>query len=183
MGIRSFALVAPYKKSDKRDLLIVSHSFKKSDKSKMRGSLFSLFRIQEQFALYERAMLFFYEWALLLFEEKTENWTYCTSHLLALLRVGNLLFRSSLFCSRRSFKTCDKSKSLSLLFTKREKRVIRSRRSLQKEQFALLKRAKERFALFCFPTLAKSLVPLSLKDIVMKQYKYAGDPYMYTSSV
>ena len=97
------------------------------------------------------------------------------------LGICSFALRSSLFCSRRSFKTCDKSKSLSLLFTKREKRVICSRRSLQKEQFALLKRARERFALFCFPTLAKSLVPLSLKDIIMKQYKYSGDPYMYTS--
>ena len=32
--------------------------------------------MKEQFALYERAICSFKEWALLFFEEKTENWTY-----------------------------------------------------------------------------------------------------------
>ena len=77
---------------------------------------------------------------------KGKNQTLWSSNCFSLIRVGNLPFRSSLFCSKSLilksdcerlallalYKRATMSKSLSLLFTKEQPWVNRSSRSLQK---------------------------------------------------
>ena len=86
-------------------------SFKKNDESKMSGLFFSLFRSIEQFALYESDICSFYERALLLFEEKSENWTYITNLLLC-SGLGIRSFALRPFALVALYKKREKSDSL-----------------------------------------------------------------------